>query len=378
MSNENRETSCCCGQPEPPSCGQAKPPSCGQPKPTSCGQVNTVLSKKETVHIDSHLSFQDYLGFVAMRLSYKRDRYNVESGLYSIGNPNAESPVLVTANYKMTFNIVRSHLTDVDAWILVLDTRGINVWCAAGKGTFGTEELIRQLEGRDIASVVSHRDLILPQLGGPGIAAHEVEKRTGFKVYYGPIRAKDIKPYLNAGRKVTPEMRQITFPFLDRIVGFPLEAVFMFKWFCVLAVFIVLLSGLHGLSYSLERVLHIGIPSVGMLTVCWLASGFLIMALLPWLPGRMLAVKGLCVGLFLGGTICLLGGLSGMPFGSGVNMGGLALIVVALSGYYGMNLTGYMPYTSLSGVKKEMRRTVPVIVSLFCVGILLSVVGKFV
>ena len=64
--------------------------------------------------------------------------YKVDPGLYAIGNPNERSPVLVTANYKMSFDNLREALPGRDAWILVLDTRGINVWCAAGKGTFGT------------------------------------------------------------------------------------------------------------------------------------------------------------------------------------------------------------------------------------------------
>jgi hypothetical protein len=39
------------------------------------------------------------------------------------------------------------------------DTKGINVWCAAWKGTFGTEELIRRIETSGLAAVVSHRTL---------------------------------------------------------------------------------------------------------------------------------------------------------------------------------------------------------------------------
>ena len=75
-----------------------------------------------------------------------------------------------------------------DAWILVLDTNGVNVWCAAGKGTFGTDELIRRIEATGLPEIVSHNRVIVPQLGGPGVAAHEVRKRSGFRVVYGPVR----------------------------------------------------------------------------------------------------------------------------------------------------------------------------------------------
>ena len=66
-------------------------------------------------------------------------RFAVDPGLYALRNPGEQAPVLVTANYKMSFDRLRQALPGRDAWILVLDTNGINVWCAAGKGTFATE-----------------------------------------------------------------------------------------------------------------------------------------------------------------------------------------------------------------------------------------------
>jgi CO dehydrogenase/acetyl-CoA synthase gamma subunit (corrinoid Fe-S protein) len=76
-----------------------------------------------------------------MRWGIGRHRYRIEPGLYAVGTPGSDSPVLVTANYKMSFDALRRELGGLDAWILVLETDGINVWCAAGKGTFGTEEV---------------------------------------------------------------------------------------------------------------------------------------------------------------------------------------------------------------------------------------------
>ncbi len=93
----------------------------------------------------------------------------------------------------------------------MLDTKGINVWCAAGKGTFGTDELVHQIEATQLAGVVDHRSLVLPQLGAPGVSAHEVKKRSGFRVEYGPVRARDLPEYLKT-RKATPEMRKNIFP----------------------------------------------------------------------------------------------------------------------------------------------------------------------
>ena len=92
---------------------------------TRAGQVAAVKADWE---------WPDYWGAAAVRLGIGRDRYTVEPGLYAMGDPGPDSPVLATANYKLTFDHLRRAIRGRDAWILVLDTKGINVWCAAGKG----------------------------------------------------------------------------------------------------------------------------------------------------------------------------------------------------------------------------------------------------
>ncbi|MHC4104827.1 MAG: mercury methylation corrinoid protein HgcA, partial [Planctomycetota bacterium] len=99
------------------------------------------------------------------RCGINRGGHRVDPGLYSLGNPTKDSQVFVSANYKLSFNVLRSSLTGIDCYILVLDTRGVNVWCAAGKGTFGTEELVSRVQSTKLNEVVRHRKLVLPQLG---------------------------------------------------------------------------------------------------------------------------------------------------------------------------------------------------------------------
>ncbi len=155
--------------------------------------------------ISSDLRWADHWGTIKARWGVGRMHYTVDPGLYAFGEPDDQSPVLVTANYKMSFDRLREALLNRKAWILVLDTKGINVWCAAGKGTFGTDELVRRVEFSGLNQVVSHRQLILPQLSGPGVAAYQVQKRIGFKVIFGPIRAVDLPAFLDAGLKATPK-----------------------------------------------------------------------------------------------------------------------------------------------------------------------------
>lgn len=139
----------------------------------------------------------EYWGHLKSRTTAFRMHYSVEPGLYAVGNPDSASNVFVSANYKLSFDILRRELHGINAWVLVLDTKGINVWCAAGKGTFGTDELVKRIIKTKLSALVDHKRIIVPQLGAPGIAADRVKRTTGFHVYYGPIRAADIQRYLN-------------------------------------------------------------------------------------------------------------------------------------------------------------------------------------
>ena len=160
-----------------------------------------------------------------MRWGVGRKGFRVEPGLYALGSPGPDSPVLASANYRMSFDHLRRALAGRDAWILVLDTRGINVWCAAGKGTFGSAELIARVRAVSLAARVRHRTIVVPQLGATGIAAREVGSASGFAVVFGPVRAADLPAYLDAGMAATPAMRRVTFSLLERLVLVPVELV---------------------------------------------------------------------------------------------------------------------------------------------------------
>jgi hypothetical protein len=112
-------------------------------------QLNTQSLKPLSQSIPSvsaDWSYKDYLGTVKVRWDIGRNNYSVAPGLYKIGNPNSESDVFVSANYKLSFDILRKNLKGLNAWILVIDTKGVNVWCAAGKGTFSTENIFKEVK----------------------------------------------------------------------------------------------------------------------------------------------------------------------------------------------------------------------------------------
>jgi len=328
--------------------------------------------------VDTKLSFADRLGFWKARWGIRRMNYRVQPRLYAVGNPSEASPVFVTANYKMSFDRLRSQLGGIDGWILVLDTKGINVWCAAGKGTFGTDELVRRIAITGLENVVTHRRLIVPQLGATGVSAHLVRERSGFHVFYGPVRAEDVKAYLQSGMKATSKMRQVTFTFSERVVLIPVDIVGNLKYEIFASACFFLLSGLGPGWYSMDRVASYGfIDAIFPLLSAW-SGAVLPAALLPWLPGRAFSMKGAYAGILPMIVAVLLGMLHPEFFRNRLSVISWLFLFPAVTSFIGMNFTGSSTYTSLSGVKKEMRIAVPAQISCAAVGLVLWLVGLFI
>ncbi len=309
--------------------------------------------------VGTELLVSDRIGSWKARWGVNRMHYAIPPGIYAAGEPSETSPVLVTANYKMSFDELRSSLTGLDAWILVLDTKGINVWCAAGKGTFGTAELINRIAGVRLREIVSHTKIIVPQLGAPGVNAVEVLKRTGFRVVFGPVRASDIARFLTDGMKASRDMRRVTFAMRERLVLIPIEAVGTFKYAVAVAIACAVLSGLDSFRYSWTALAGDGLQNGMLCMAFWLTGVVLTPALLPWLPGRAFWIKGLFSG-FIGWIAALTAvRMTGYSIAPAAWVGWL-MAAGATGSFLGMNFTGATPFTSVSGVEKEMKRALPV------------------
>ena len=357
--------SCCATAPSP-----AAPLCTGAPWIEGAARTDV----GDVPRVRTTLCARDRLGTVKARLGIGRMNYRVTPGLYAVGDPSAKSPVLVSANYKMSFDSLRAELSGRDAWILVLDTKGINVWCAAGKGTFGTDEIVRRAQGAALDRIVSHRTLVVPQLGAPGVSAHEVRRRSGFRVVYGPVRAGDLPAFLDAGLKAQPGMRLMRFPVQERAVLIPMEIVSGGKYALLAAAAFLLLGGLGARGYSLAGVRTSGLIGATMILGAFLCSAVLGPVLLPWLPGRAFSIKGAALGLLLIGTLTVCTGL----YGSWLRAVAWAPIVSAIASFVVMNFTGASTYTSLSGVKREMRFAVPAQIAGAIVGFALWFTSLFV
>jgi len=305
--------------------------------------------------VDGDWSLNDYWGSFKCRVSGFRNSYLVKPGLYAIGEPDGDSDVMVSANYKLSFNHLRRAIKGMDAWILVLDTKGINVWCAAGKGTFGTTELIKRVNEVNLKSRLNHRRLIVPQLGAVGVAAHEVKKGIGFKVHYGPVFARDIEAYIKEGYKADKVMRKITFGWFDRLVLAPMEMRPAMKYFFIYAGVILILFGLGPKGIDFSNAISSGLPFVFTGLASLLAGSLITPVMLPYIPFKAFAIKGWLAGM-AAVIICI----------NLMNDIALPLIIFSLisfplvSSYLALQFTGSSTYTNMSGVNKELKIALPI------------------
>lgn len=307
--------------------------------------------------VKTSLDKDDLFSSFYVRLGIHRHRYPVSPGLYAVGNPDKNSEVLVTANFKLTFDHLRKELKTVNAWILVLDTKGVNVWCAAGKGTFGTRELVHRIKVVSLEKVVDHRRLILPQLGATGVSAGEVKKLSGFRVIYGPIRAKDIPEFLKNGRKADKQMRQVTFTMYERFILTPVEVQIVLKHALLAMLILFVLSGIGPGIFSFSEAWERGFLSVFAMAAGIISGAVITPVMLPYIPVRSFALKGIITGSIailpvLAASAGTISNFSAYP--------ALFLFSVTISSFLAMNFTGTTPFTSASGVEKEMKRYIPV------------------
>jgi NAD-dependent dihydropyrimidine dehydrogenase PreA subunit len=187
--------------------------------------------------------------------------------LRRIGNSDRQSPVLLTCNFYITVRRLIRNLKDMNVWLLVADSKGVNVWCAASGEEFNTHSVVSAIKTSGINELVDHRQLILPSLGAPGIKAEDVEHQTGWTVRWGPVRIKDIPAYLNSGQQRTEAMKRVTYNWRERL-DTSLSSLFPFFFVGVLG---FLIFGPNLLWH------YLSVAS---------ATFFFFMLICPWLPGR--------------------------------------------------------------------------------------------
>jgi hypothetical protein len=276
--------------------------------------------------------------------------YAVEPGLYHTGEAwNPEAPLLVTGNYLLSVLSVVRAVGERPVRLLVVDTDGINVWCASGKGRFSAETILVELDRYDPALLGERPTLILPKLGLSGVKLGLLRK-LGYRPIIGPVHARDLPAWLDH-----PPLKHRT---EDRVLfGWRARA---FAWMPGLLQYLgyaaMALLGLLGVE-------ALGGPSapVGMLgIVAWLGTAYPL--LFPYIPGRRFAIKGLWLGGLTAAALAAAGWFAGAP---ATTLAATALFTLAFAIFVGLSFTGNSAVSNYSEVRKEIAQFLPVDVILF-------------
>jgi hypothetical protein len=305
--------------------------------------------------ISGELTIKDKLGNVGVRLGIKRDNHKIPTGLYALGNPDKKSPLIATCNYKLTFYILRKDMEDMNAWILVLDTNGVNVWCASGKGTFSSRELMYQMNKWKVKEITGINKVILPQLGATSMEPHLVKKIMNIDIIYGPVRSSDFKKFVSEG-KASNEMRKVNFKLKDRIVLTTVEIVqnieFWIGAFIICALFTITGSEVFGFY----KVFIMAMPTlIGLFMATIVFHVFL-----PILPGKYFSLKGLLLGLLPAAMVLLKPEMFYLKKEYAFLVG-YAILILVMTSWITFKFTGSTTYTSMSGVEIETKKIMPVI-----------------
>lgn len=300
------------------------------------------------------------------------DNVPIEPGLYQSGNPNEKSPIIVTANYLYTFIKVRQDLKGIDAWILVLDSRGINVWCAARGGEFGNEQLMEALRATDVKFKAKTPYLILPQLSAGGIQAPKLRMRTEacpYEVIFGPTYSRDLPKYITSvyPKPKPPEMRLIHFSMKDRALAALTHTTFLFRKIFASSLISILILGLilrftSPLGYNIFHIIWeiiLGVITANLLLIL----GFPLVNFT-----RSFLKKGVVFGLVMTVIFGIINALSRESIiyglGSSIFYGWLGIFVT-------MSFSGYSTVTSVREIRLEYPVYKKIHVSLLIAGVLL-------
>lgn len=252
--------------------------------------------------------------------------HRAPTGLMRVGKPGPASPVLVTGNFTLTVRRLREALVGHDVWLLVANSKGVNVWCAAGGGHFTHHDIISAIRTARVENTVEHREIILPQLCATGVERRAITEATGFATRWGPARLEDLPAFLDRGSRVFKSERFMRFPLWERME--------MAAMWCVPT--LVLVTPVLALGTGLTTALTADAAMI--LMVCS------VFALLPRLEiggiWRLFVLAGFALGATVGGYGLLLWLGAAIP----AHIGAVAGVCVFVAGMLFADLAGTTPW----------------------------------
>ena len=155
--------------------------------------------------------------YEVFHIFFRHFNFPCELGVRAIGNPNEYSPVFLSGNYTLTVHRLMKCLRPYDCYLIVANSKGSNVWCAAGMNEFNEFDIIDAINVSHLKGKVKGRRIIAPPYAAPGVDVKVIEEQTSFKLEWGPTHLDDLPDYIDKNYRRTSEMTLAQFGFLDRM-----------------------------------------------------------------------------------------------------------------------------------------------------------------
>jgi acetyl-CoA decarbonylase/synthase complex subunit gamma len=164
----------------------------------------TLVAKYAGIVVLSDFQGESLFPLLVERLNIYTDPQRpmmMQQGIYPIGNPVENSPVLVTTNFSLTYFIVSGEVESsrVPSWLLVMDTEGLSVLTAWAAGKFVGDAIGAFVKKSGITDKVKHRKVVIPGAVAAVSGDLEEELGSGWEVKIGPREAAHLPAFLKMG-----------------------------------------------------------------------------------------------------------------------------------------------------------------------------------
>jgi hypothetical protein len=326
---------------------------------SSCGKtINNATCSPQRLTI----SYLDYVKmFFNWLFLFKKKPYTVIPGLYFTGDKyDKKTPLLVTCNFLSTVILLYRRIRPLNVRLIVVDTKGINVWCSSSGGRFSSQEIINKLNmyDRNILTDSQELEIIIPKLSLSGVKLSELRKNK-IRPIIGPILAEDLKQYLNYPPYKDCVEDSVQFGIKSRLYTV-VPTMIQFFWYAVLMGLVVFVF-----NTLFKTGFHWQIMPIVM------AISFFYPILFPWLPGKRFAVKGisLAIAFSLYAIYLYMAKIILLPL-----MLFYVTFIFGTSIFLALSYTGNSSVSNYSKVKKEVIHFLPLSV----VSYILTIVFYFV
>ncbi|MEW5913586.1 MAG: acetyl-CoA decarbonylase/synthase complex subunit gamma [Thermodesulfobacteriota bacterium] len=159
-----------------------------------------LISKYAGIIVLSDLTAEAVFPLLLERLNIYTDPQRpmtVTEGIYEIGGPSPDSPLLITTNFSLTYFIVSGEIESsrVPAWLLIKDTEGLSVMTAWAAGKFSGDDVGMFVKKIKAEEKINHKSLIIPGYAA-AIAGDVEEELPGWNIQVGPREAAHLTKFL--------------------------------------------------------------------------------------------------------------------------------------------------------------------------------------